>query len=517
MTDDAIQPDEVTTGPAPGAELAVTEPQQPATALEAAQDAVLAMPGVADHSEFWSLAAQARVLSLSGAAPKQVRENPHIALHMSMVGRDLGISPSAALELIDIIPGKGGEVRLSLSPQLLNGQVRRLGLGEVVAVERSNERCIAAAVGPGGTDRRCRVTGVLAHVEGCTCHVLGTTEFSWEDARIAELVGPNCKPGQHVKDQTRSSNGRSWKVCGCNQGYITYPKRMLWWRASGFCVDDYFPEAGLGLYTAEELGATVDENGRAIDVESVELPPGYEADALPAGRGGQQQQAPAVEQQADPGELWDLQARLHALPEGAKAELRALWKGEDSRVRGYLPHALPRNKLAAAKALVNAHWGKVRGTGVDMDVELAALHAQLLGTVPVMFLCTSRPATAPQAAQEPSQVAAGTEAPAGPVGADSGAQEPTDEPVDWRPAMKLVAEEVREAAEGVPPAVVERIASDVKGLHHSVVNFEIAEAELDDQYPPSSLIDLRRMVVCVLRLRAFRAAGVVPGGAPDDG
>jgi hypothetical protein len=308
----------------------------------AAADAALAMPGVPGRDEFLSLAMQARMLSMSGAAPPAVRNSPYVAFHVAMVGRDLGISPSAALELIDVIDGRNGP-QLSLSPQLMNGQVRRLGLGEIVKGESTAERCTAIAVGPGGRDRRCRLQWPT-HVPDCSCDVLGSFTFTWEDARIAGLVGPNCQPGQHVKDQNRSSNGRSWKVCGCNQGYVTYPQRMLWWRASGYLADDTFPEAGLGLYSPEELGAVVDEDGRPLDVASVELPAGYEPAAV--GRGSGEAEVPA-----DPADLWKLQARLHALPDEQKQAWREA-KARSHALQGAHSHELSATQLRAARSIV---------------------------------------------------------------------------------------------------------------------------------------------------------------------
>lgn len=286
--------------------------QRERTAIEAASDAALAMPGVPGRDEFLSLAMQARVLSLSGAAPEAVRNNPHVAFHVAMVGRDLGISPSAAIELIDVIKAKNG-FQISLSPQLLSGQVRRLGLGEIVFAERNEHKAEAVAVGPGGTDRRCRRTGVLAHVEDCACDILGATEFTWEDARIAGLVAQGCQPGQHT---AKCRNYQSKPYERCNQGYITYPKRMLGWRAAGFCADDYFPEAGLGLYAPEELGAVVDDEGRPIDPETVALPEGYD----PPGRPQPQGPGPA-----DPEQLKELRDRIKALPEAARATLAQQW------------------------------------------------------------------------------------------------------------------------------------------------------------------------------------------------
>lgn len=284
--------------------------QEPPSALERAAEAALAMPGVPGREEFLAMAMQARMLSMSPAS--KVKDQPHLAFHLAMVGRDLGISPSAALELIDVIPGSGNRPpQLSLSPQLLNGQIRRLGLGSIVPAIQTAERCVAVALRPGGRlDQRCRASWP-EHREDCECvGIMGDTEFNWQDAQMAGLVGPECKPGEHKTAQRQRQNGSTYQACPCNQGYITYPKRMMWWRASGYCADDFFPEAGLGLYTAEELGAIVDGEGRPIDAASVELPPGYEPPA------------PPPQEEADPATIFAIQLGIATLPEDALTVMR---------------------------------------------------------------------------------------------------------------------------------------------------------------------------------------------------
>jgi hypothetical protein len=496
---------ELVTGP--GTEL---EPvaERPPSALEAAAEAALAAPGAAGHDEFWALAAQARILAMSGAAPRAVRQDPHLALHLALVGRDLGISPSASLELIDVIKVRDGEYRLSLSPQLMNGQLRRLGLGMILPAERTALVCTAVAFGPAGPDRRCIKTGVVSHVDDCACDVLGTSEFTWEDARIAELVGPNCQPGQLVKDQSRSSSGRSWKVCGCNQGYITYPKRMLWWRASGFAGDDYFPEAGLGLYSAEALGASVDEHGRPIDVDSVELPPGYEPPAVGAGQNGGAP-APAAEQLADLDELWSLQERLHALPEGHQQDLREKWIAEDSRLRGFPAHALPRSKLKIAQAMVNAFWGRAKGASIDMDAELLNVRRTVFVKV-WLTMVVSWSGSLPEKPQEAPEPEPAPETPPEPETASGEPQEPDAVTAAWATQLSAMADEVRSLRQGVPTDVADKIGAVAQNMHWKRINDAIAAANGTTAFPPDSPIDLRRMAVCAFMLESFRATGAMP-------
>lgn len=387
------------------------EPHRPATetAIERAAEAALTMPGVPGRDEFLALAMQARVLSLSGAAPRAVRGNPHVAFHVAMVGRDLGISPSAALNLIDVIPGKvdpqTGErdYQLSLSPQLLNGQIRRLGLGQIVPWFRDEHACVVMAVGPGGADPRC-MRAAPDHHEGCRCDVLGYSEFTWEDARRAQLVGKLCEPGQH---QNPPGDNR----CGCNQGYKTYPKRMLWWRAGGFAADDYFPEASLGLYAPEALGAVVDEDGRPIDPTTVELPDGYEPPALPEPT---PPQPPAL---TDPDVLWDLQVRIRALPAEQRVVLRDRWLAS-TRLTYDPPNPdmdrppipvwlLPERSASTAQSMVAGFERIAARDGWDRDQARDQVLHDLAGAVP--WLLPWGPLYAPllhgdtPAASEPSE------------------------------------------------------------------------------------------------------------------
>jgi hypothetical protein len=496
---ESIAPDEITTPAAAEPGTAVERHAEGNAALAAAETAALAMPGVPGRDEFLALAMQARMLSMSGAAPKAIRNNPYVAFHIAMVGRDLGISPSAAMELIDVIETQGGP-RISLSPQLLNGQIRRLGLGSIVPLVQARDRCVAQALDPNG-------------------QVIGETEFTWDDARDAGLVGPRCLPGEHQKERRQKRNGQgTYETCGCNQGYVTYPRRMMWWRAAGFCADDYFPEAGLGLYSPEELGAVVDAEGRPLDVASVALPPGYddpveEEQAKEARREEAQAKAEAPADEADLRELAD---RIARLPEGIRARLRDAWMGEDSNVRGYglavdgsLP-VLPARKLRIARGLVNAWEGTARKEGWDPDAppqasEDAEAPAQEAQEAPEPEAGPGVPAGASEAQDDERGPQSG-DASAPPESADGeeppyerkdGAPEP-----DWTPIAAALGKRVERACVGVPDGVIKRIVEQVKAMAWQKINAELDEAGV----PTDGPIDLRRMHVSLLRLRAFRAS-----------
>jgi len=485
-------------------------PAEPAasTALDRAAEAALAMPGVPGRDEFLSLAAQAKLLSLSGAAPKLVRNNPHIAFHVAMVGRDLGISPTAALALIDVLDTQGGP-QLSLSPQLLNAQIERLGLGSVRPIVQERDRCVAGAFRPDGT-------------------LLGETEFTWQDARDATLVGPECLPGEHKVVTRERKGGGSYQACGCNQGYKTYPKRMMWWRAAGFCANDWFPSASVGLYSPEELGSVVDEHGRPIDPATVALPQGYDDPiAIQAARKAEQQAT--VDAPAPAGELFELQLMIRALPEGLRQELAAVWKDHE-RLKPHAVWKLPRRLLATARGMATARWAQAAQLGVDRDSSIQGLRERLGATVGSLTWAgvpagvedagnsTGSAAPAAPAAQESPEEPPGPEVPAEPAEEPTAPQGPEPDPdgnpepevIDWKPIMRQTSNMVMDLCHSLPDGIGHRISTAVEAMHHTVVNRLIAEGNEAETFPPSSPIGLRRMAATYLLGVAFQTTGAIP-------
>ena len=406
------------------------DPDPTRAALDRAAQHAIDNPGVAGRDEFLALAAQARILSMSGAAPEAVRDDPYVAFHLALVGRDFGLSPSAALNLIDILPiRKNGRVvghQFSLSPQMMNAQIRRLGLGSIFPAVRTATRCVAVALTPDGLiDHRCTGDRWPNHVEDCSCRgIIGESEFTWEDARMADLVGPECEPGHHVKT-TRSSGDRTWQACGCNQGYITYPKRMMWWRASGFAADDWFPEAGLGMYQSEALAEFVDEHGRALDPATVELPEGYR---------------PAGEDFAPAAVIERVQARIDALPDAARAEVTRLWHEHEPRLW----------KLGEMRAHEAGDWDRIL-TAVEMGV-LEGRYSD--DTASEGETPSEEPADDPGAGETP----------------------PSDDPQDDAPAeptIESIAEEVKHTDLALVTA-----ALDDAGIDHTGWNAQTKRARL---------------------------------------
>jgi len=455
-------------------------------ALEAVTRHVIENPGIAGRDEFLSLAAQARMLHLSGAAPKAIRDDPYVAFHVAMAGRDLGLSPTAAMQLIDVIETSRGP-QLSLSPQLRLAQVRKKGLGDIRPRLRTAERCVAVVLGPDGEE-------------------LGETVFTWEDAQMAGLAMPDCQPGEHTA-KCRNYQSRGYEKC--NQGYVTYPQRMHWWRAVGYGCDDYFPEASLGLYSPEELGAVVDVEGRPVDPSTVALPPGY-TDTTAEQRAVAEERQAAREAPADAETLWGLQELVLALPEDVQKQFRDAWTNPGCKLRGTPVRAVPGSLLRMAKNMVNAHWARAVAAGTDKDAAVGTLRMTLAAAAyNALWLALTGQAgplsdQPPGAASEPAAEAEAAQADGEP------------ESAIWLPALielsahtqQLVAEVTHRDKLGADIAA--GIAAEVEKMHWQHVNTAIVEAGQAENYPPGSPIDLRRMAVTALRLETFLQTGELP-------
>lgn len=351
--------------PDPAAEaLAATD-----AAITAAAEAALAMPDIPGRDEFLSLCMQAKVMAEASIVPKALRGKPHDVLVVLLTGRDLGIPVTTALRKVYVIDGQP-----SLAPQLLNARIRQLGLGAIRPhPDTTDTRAGAIPLGPDGIE-------------------LGPTVwFSWDDAKRAKLVGRNCEPWEHASG------------CKCKDNWKAYPQRMLWWRAAGYAADDYFPEASLGLYSPDELGAITMDDGTPIDVDSVELPPGFEG----RGRGG-----PDGTEPADLETLQGLHVSLLALPPEVLAEAKDRWREQLPPI-GKLTDAEARR----ARALLSGFQSQARKVeGWQAPAAEAEVRAAVeAGTVRLVGMdAPEAPAEQPDAPDAPPEAAE----------ADSDAQEP---------------------------------------------------------------------------------------------
>lgn len=292
-----IEPDSVA---APSMELAEVD----------ATDAVLSV--LPTENEFRNLAVQARTLAASNLVPGALRNKPADVLLVLMTGRDLGIAPTAALRKCYVVDGQ-----VTIAPALKIALLRIKGLGMVRPAADNDEKHATAIVYDQHSVELARVTVTMEQMQ-----------------RVK--YGKNRQFNLTEKD--------NWK---------NYPHRMLWWRAATQAVDDFFPEVAFGIYCPEEIGALTDEEGEVIELDSVEVPTGYES------RGPRQSTEP---EKITDDESTTLRNRASALPTEAKEELRGWARGRDSHLR-FSDFTLGQAKVTAAflvtleKRATGGEWG----------------------------------------------------------------------------------------------------------------------------------------------------------------
>ena len=427
-------------------------------AIDAAADLALT-PGVPGRDEFLNLCLQAKLLSMSAAVPAGLRDNPHLCLHVVLIARARGIDPASAVGLIDFIPEdknhpeRGGQ--LAESPELKCSQVKRLGLGSVELLVEEHDRAVAVALEPGGRIVRDKVSGAVVDIIG----EIGRTTFDWEDAKLAQLVDERCAgPWAHWK-------GSDGSKCGCKWNYRTYPKRMLGWRAKGFCATDNFPEVSTGLYSPEELGAVVDEQGRMIDPATVELPAGYEPPPPP--------EVPRATQ----AEVDEIRATIAILDQEGRDELRGHWGR--AGIKPITREDFGPNDAKKARSLLNGITTRRRRAG--WNEEEARNQAIYRGTRRLIYWMATTPlpededqaqptAEQPPAA-EPAEAPADQQAPAqgsapvSPPPEAPDAQTPPEAPEPAQePAQAAAPADEPRVPPGMPDEEVDQIIERVKRM-----------------------------------------------------
>lgn len=163
----------------------------------------------------WEVMRQkAEVLVSSGFLPAAIR-TPEQAITIMQTGAELGLGPMQALRSIHVINGKpvmAAELMAALVYQRVPGAYLKI-------VKLSGTECAIHAARPGERDEPTEVI------------------FTWEDAQRAGLTGKG-----------------PWKA---------YPRAMLRSRAMSEACRAVFPDAVMGVYTPEEMGADVDAEGNA--------------------------------------------------------------------------------------------------------------------------------------------------------------------------------------------------------------------------------------------------------------
>lgn len=165
--------------------------------------------------EFSLMKEMGRMAVASGLLPAAIN-TPEKAVIIMMKGRELGIPPMQAFSSIAVINGKP-----TMSAELMLSMIYRNVPGAIVNYLRSDaQACEIEAQRPGGKSAK--------------------FAFTIEDARRANLLGKG-----------------PWQ---------TYPSAMLRARTVSAMARAVFPDALSGVvYTPEELGAEVDDEGRVLD------------------------------------------------------------------------------------------------------------------------------------------------------------------------------------------------------------------------------------------------------------
>jgi hypothetical protein len=157
----------------------------------------------------WSvMTEQASMLVKTGFLPKDIN-TPEKAIAIMLKGRELNVPAMHALSTITVIQGKP-----TVSPELMAALVERdYGSNALIVEHTTDEQCVVSCLKPGWDKRR-------------------IVEFTIEEAKRAGLLS--------------------------NQTWQKYPAAMLRSRAISKACKTHFQASIGGMYTPEELGASVE-------------------------------------------------------------------------------------------------------------------------------------------------------------------------------------------------------------------------------------------------------------------
>lgn len=145
-----------------------------------------------------------------------------------LIGRDLGLTPTQALQTIDIVEGS-----IFMRGVLLASFVRRSPDYHYKVVEKTHTKCRLLFLGYPEDEE----APGFVRTAGRWWEVLGEEEFTIEDAQRAQLV---------KRDKPKS-------------GWMAHPKNMLFWRCISNAVKFHAPDllGGVPVYTeADEIPVT---------------------------------------------------------------------------------------------------------------------------------------------------------------------------------------------------------------------------------------------------------------------
>lgn len=296
--------------PEPSTELATPDPAAEAEAHLATLAAGAGLDTIPGREELAGLAAMAVTLAAAHALPDALRGKPNDVFLVLLTGRELGLAPAAALRSLYVVHGS-----VTLPPKVRAALVRQRGLGRLWPDPANN-----------------------------------ATSATWHTTKADEDHQVTYSFTFTMDDAARVPEGRGKGTLADKYATMGYPQRMLSWRALGYLLDDHYSEVGTGLYSPDEMGAMVDDDGHAvIDVGHTDPLEGMNA---PRGHGPAQSDPKA--EPADEADQAELRRRITALPsDEARAVLLELWSADRDGAEPlpYISH-LQRRHLVRAKAMV---------------------------------------------------------------------------------------------------------------------------------------------------------------------
>lgn len=186
------------------------------TEIEPTQPAQVHVPLVGELNDLDQAMRYAKVMAMADILPQDLRNKPANVLMIVLYGQQLKVPPVVAIQTISVVKG-----RPVMSGKLLLSRVREAG-HQASILEHTDTKC-TVQIKRGDTGEE--------HTE----------TFTLDDAVNANLV--KVKDG---KPFARSAKGEPlpWE---------TWTKRMLLWRAAGFCADFICPEVRMGFAIEGEL------------------------------------------------------------------------------------------------------------------------------------------------------------------------------------------------------------------------------------------------------------------------
>lgn len=187
----------------------------------------------------------ANFLQHSTMVPRHLQSEPASLFLVMLKARALNIPMATAFDNVIVQEGKTG-----LTATLMQALVLRAGFGLYLYNQSDDQATVRAARAGIGT------TGADGQRAG-----FADVSFSLADAEKARLI--NIDADGKVTARSKAGNAKPWE---------TYTRDMLLWRAISRACRYFFSDVLLGMvYTPDELGAEVDEEGATVRVHSVRV------------------------------------------------------------------------------------------------------------------------------------------------------------------------------------------------------------------------------------------------------